>query len=263
MSTLGITQILGPTVRDGNDVGRLKSTAHLVVIEVGVLAAIVAVDSAKEISKYVVVLVSLDLEQGGTLGVDDGVGHVKVQQRLAAGILGAVRGSGTVDQIQLRAGTLGNIGSSDLIKVVEVLLRVDIAKGLVDSEAVGNVGSRGLGDLVEVRNAVRGDSLTAYLEVRGEGRVVSIVRVTASAGAGLDGILDQLGIVLSEVANRLADDGVALGRVGSARVEFCGGGDRGEDKVDDVGQIIGQAVLVDTNVLLARALVTVDMVSGL
>ncbi len=99
MSTLGVSDILGAAIGDGDDVGRIKLATHLVVVEVGVLATVVAVNGAQEVAKDVVVLIRLDLEKGGALGVDDGVGHVKVQEGLATGVVGAVGRSGAVDEI--------------------------------------------------------------------------------------------------------------------------------------------------------------------
>lgn len=165
VSALGISRVFRATVGDGDDVGGLKGAAHLVVVPVGVLRAVVLVDGAEPVAKDVVVLVSRHLEEGGALGVDDGVGHVKVQEGLAAGLAGAVGGRGAVDEVQCRAGAGRDVRRRRLVKEVEVLLAVDVAEGLVDSEPVGAVGADGLGDLVEVGDAVRSDNLSADLQV--------------------------------------------------------------------------------------------------
>ncbi len=42
---------------------------------------------------------------------------------------------------------------------------VDVAKGLVDAQTVGAVGANGLGNLVEIGDAVGGDNLAANLQI--------------------------------------------------------------------------------------------------
>ncbi len=165
MITLGVSDILGATIGDGDDVGRVKLATHLVVVEVGVLAAVVAVNGAEEVAKDVVVLVRLHLEKSGTLRVDDGVSHVKVQERLAASIVRAVGCSGTVDKIQFRTSSGRDVRSRSAVEEVKVLLIVDVAKGLVDAEAVGAVGASSFRDFVEVGDAVGGNDLPANLQI--------------------------------------------------------------------------------------------------
>lgn len=165
MSTLGVSDVLGAAIGDGDDVGRIKLATHLVVVEVGILAAVVSVNGAEEVAKDVVVLIRLHLEKSGALGVDDGVSHVKVQKRLATSIVRAVGGSGTVDEIQLGTGPGRNVRGSSAVEKVKVLLIVDVAKGLVDAETVGAVGASSFRDFVEVGDAVGGNDLGANLQI--------------------------------------------------------------------------------------------------
>lgn len=159
VSILGVGRVLRATVRDGHDVGGLKGTAHLVLVVKRILGAVIGINGAEPVAKDVVVGIRGNLEQSGGLGVDDGVGHVKVEVGLAASGFGRVGGGGTVDQVQVGASVLGDPRGKVLEEVVEILLGVDVAKRLVDAQGVGAVGLCGLGDLVESSNAVGGNVL--------------------------------------------------------------------------------------------------------
>lgn len=88
------------------------------------------------------------------------------------------------------------------------------------------------------------------------------MRVAAGAGAGLDGILHRLDLVLAQLADRLADGRIALCRLCGADRDL-GHGRAGTNKVDNVEQVVGQAVLLGANVVLARGVTAVDVVSRL
>lgn len=85
--------------------------------------------------------------------------------------------------------------------------------------------------------------------------------VAASTGASLDGVLHVLDLVLAQLADGLANRRIALCRRGADR--HLGHGGAGADKVDNVEQVVGQAVLLGTNVVLAGGVAAVNVVSRL
>lgn len=151
-------EMLVATVRDGNDTCGVKGVAHLVGVTIAIiLGAERAVDGIEEGQEDVGI--AAHLEQGNGLGVDDGVGHVKVEVRLAASILGPVGCGCAVDEVQCWASTRGNIGGGGSEELVKVLLRVHITERLEHAHGVGRIGQSRLSDAVHGLDALGGDNL--------------------------------------------------------------------------------------------------------
>lgn len=169
---------LGITVRDGDDAGGQEAAAHHVRVTVGVALASLLINSTDEVGEDLAERVTevVVLEQGGVLGLDDGVGDLEVEDRLAATILLADRSSGTVDQIKLGSCALGHVGGNMLPVPVEILL-VKSVTGFPDTKVVGVLGGVLQGNLVQLANALRCEDLVAANSTYGPSMLANVAVV--------------------------------------------------------------------------------------
>lgn len=265
-----IAGVLVTTIRDRNDIGGLENAAVVAGLVSRVFVAVLLVNGGKEVAKDVVIASAFDLEQGGLLGVDDGVDHVKVQVGLTASIVGAVGSSSAVDQIQVWASAGGNVGSSNLEEQVEILLRVNIAQRFKDTHGVGDVGSSGLRDLVDGFDALGGDDFVAASEAGGLGcrgllvftlvelfwlmmvekaklTAIGLELVRGGLVQGTESLLDGLSLVLGRLVCAF---GPSHGRTG-------------HNVIDDIRNLSGEAVLVGSKQVNASSTVHINVVASL
>ena len=156
---------LGPSVRSRHDIGRCESAAHFVgslAVENGVVAAlglaVGAVDGVEELVEealdaLVGVEVVVGLVEGGALGEEDGVSHVKVQSGLADGELRVGLLRAEIDEIDLGTVRRRNLRSELGEELGEIGLLVHLIVILEDSQGVLGVGLGALGEVEGCGNA--------------------------------------------------------------------------------------------------------------
>lgn len=155
----------GQAVRDGDDIGGLILAARAklgrVAILLGIITSlaiggIIAKCSVNSVEEGVeqVILVHLDLKVHNFLRVDNGIGHVVVEHGFASSFVLGSRSANVSNRVADWVSPLGNSKCREIVKGVEVLLRVRLVISLVDAHLVVCVGSGGLGDAVKCLDAL-------------------------------------------------------------------------------------------------------------
>lgn len=210
------------TVRDGDDVGGLLSTAFTTII-----VAEGIVKSLEEIIDKLLEAVGIgaNLVVDSALGVDDGNGHLVVKISLSTvlseglAIDGSVLGLGVGGYV---AGVLG-------VELVQVRLDEHLTGLLKDTKIVGSILGSSLGEVVHGAQAVRGD----------------LVGASRRSGGLLLGQWPEGALVVRAGALLLG------GKAGT-----------GGDEVNVVGNIDGKLVLFGSNEGTIALLVSVLVVLG-
>jgi hypothetical protein len=252
---------LDKTVREGDDVGRLVGTALLRSVGVdGVdlwvvaglaVGGVRAVRSIKGIQEVVeesglvgeVPLRVVGLVESGSLGIDDGVGHLEIKIRLDTSGGLACGSGGTVNESRCGLGALGDGGSIFLEEGVQIIVGVDVAE-LEDAHGVRLVRERTIGDVVDGLDAAWGDG-----------------------GSAVFGSIWVQGKLCCNIFGHWPGDSNAVCGVEASLLQLAhalGGHelDTGSHEVDVVRELMGDLVVVAANVLAVTARVLIEVVLG-